>query len=1238
MGESPKSFYSQLKEWNKIFNSDCTIEQLLENESLDVLNSNFFYNPFINITQIVQDKQYFVKVLEKKSFAAIIKTNKKNNPNNYDMWTFVDLINSCLSIDPSKRPSISALINFDLFEVDPLLFAQYNKDVSNVMDYYSPDNVIKEKMVLPLRNICCEILKDQDSKPFAINNYQNYIFNVIRELNIYMFSKSFTKIESNASSSGESIGKDSVSSTNESYENFQDQFMNNTSEYKYKNSVIAKYMVEYKVVDLLIFLVLRHFNTNLKVFKQKFKKESNNMNTDEEEKNSNMNSTMYRNIKTSSSFNPGDINKDYYIELNNYCGKLLKALVDFLYNCVQCLNSDEHVLCLYVENVLIWIIKLFLGEENDLLGNLLDYRVSNDKLKKYLLYRTFLRDESIVMKSDFQEDELDQIFCIFNSNKQLIEIKSNWTPELYYFVNGLFREAFGENCSGSFKHSIIKNYFLAINSYNKDDYKINPLSKNDEVGNFIASSGMNKDIKINYKFINTDYVREILSIVELMTKLHRKTKNIRQMNETKKNALNYINILFKGKNASKIRACLDCKIHFFIQKYLYTSINELGIKKELFTILKEISLCLLDNNEISWLFGNNYEKIYGMNKIKNKNNNILDLESNPYINDSNWDSSISLIDFMNEILIHSHVFVLNFTNKFLRINIQTNVSTYAILMKEFGYIFSSPLILKPILRSLQRGNENYYIRQLCLEILFNLLLSNEVKITSNLNMTMANFYDILVDILNINPMKKSPSKMMTSLTNKKGDNFNMGEKERYFNESVAKIIKIIVEMQNPDIKRQIFNCAPILRYMDRNKLSFVPRLDILEIEEELEKIKDILNFDNLEGKIIFLIDAFKNWVYETNSNVLNDNVTRIRNVISALDHVFNNEWSNGLKTPKKNCVVFNIVKLYEWLILNDHKEYLFPKNSESFTSKMIISFMSKIKENSEIMKKLVVEINKMSTVPSIEKNKPESRLNYFGDSIYNLNKIYNYLSIQLLNIIYTIFSLGDSYYNAIFSKMKIGILLSELFVIQLETLSLFMTQENIDISVLNNYLAEVKIRLGLIETISLLPKAFDDIKMQFLQSDFINYIFKYMIDDNRKFKTCSKKLPLDFLPYKSSFPMRNEALVFMDIFFKKYYNLKKRTDTDCFIFDEIIRNVKVFHLIQNQLAIIKTKIKGDEVISVLGFFNMVLSNNEREIIKIMNVENAKDFFIYALQKETYLKKSFPFIVEYIDKVQAGIEK
>ena len=222
--------------------------------------------------------------------------------------------------------------------------------------------------------------------------------------------------------------------------------------------------------------------------------------------------------------------------------------------------------------------------------------------------------------------------------------------------------------------------------------------------------------------------------------------------------------------------------------------------------------------------------------------------------------------------------------------------------------------------------------------------------------------------------------------------------------------------------------------------------------------------------------------------------------------------------------------------------------------------------------------------------------------------------------------------------MKIGLLISELFINQLETLSLFLNFDNIDISILNNYMSEVKIRLGFIESISSLQKNFDDIKMQFLQSEFINYIFKYMIDDTRYFKTNSNKLTLEFMQYKNSFPLRNEAIAFLDIIFKKYYNIQKRTETDCFIFDEIIRNVKVFHLVQNQLSIIKTKIKGNEVLSVLGFFNMVLKNNEREIIKIMNLENAKDYFVYALVKETHLKKMFPLVVEYISKVQAGIEK
>jgi hypothetical protein len=504
-------------------------------------------------------------------------------------------------------------------------------------------------------------------------------------------------------------------------------------------------------------------------------------------------------------------------------------------------------------------------------------------------------------------------------------------------------------------------------------------------------------------------------------------------------------------------------------------------------------------------------------------------------------------------------------------------------------------------------------------------------------MTMCNFYELLIEIVSLNKNDNDWEMAQSGMTGVK-DDFDFGEKEKYFMESVSKVIKIIIEMQNPDIKRQIFNCPIFLKYMEKNKLSFIPRLELEEIEEEFNKIKDLLNFENLEGKIIFLIDAFKVWVYENKLNSINENLPKIRNIMISLHHIFNNEWNNGLKSSKKNCLIFNIVKLYEWIIVYDHREFLFPKNSESFTSTIIISFMSKIKDNSETMKNIAKELNRMVNTSNLEKNKNKYGINLFADSSYTLNKMNNYISLKLLNIIYSIFYLGDNYYNAIFNKLKIGLLISELFINQLETLSLFLNLDNIDISILNNYMAEVKIRLGFIESISSLPKNFDDIKMQFLQSDFINYIFKYMIDDIRYFRTNSKKLTLEFMQYKNSFPLRNEAMAFLDIIFRKYYNVQKRTETDCFIFDEIIRNVKVFHLVQNQLTIIKTKIKGNEVLSVLGFFNMVLKNNEREIIKIMNSENAKDYFIYALQKETHLKKLFPLVVEYISKLQAGIEK
>ena len=364
-------------------------------------------------------------------------------------------------------------------------------------------------------------------------------------------------------------------------------------------------------------------------------------------------------------------------------------------------------------------------------------------------------------------------------------------------------------------------------------------------------------------------------------------------------------------------------------------------------------------------------------------------------------------------------------------------------------------------------------------------------------------------------------------------------------------------------------------------------------------------------------------------------------------------YSQGIKNNEKNCLVFNIIKLYEWIIKNYHHEFIFPKDDESLTLEIIINFMNKIRDNNLTMKDLITKINKMIVAKTdksffdknrnlrrkeISKEKDDGIItNLFGNKSYTLQKLYNYMSIKLFNIIYIIFSQNDHYYHKIFEKIKFGVILSELFKIQYDTISLFLNQENIDTSILDNYMAEVKIRIGLFESMIKLPEQYDDIKLQFLQTDFVNYMFKNMLYDFRRFKTDYKKLTLEFLAFKFSYVLRAEAISFLNIIFKRNNNINARTKIDCFVYDEIIRNIKVYNFISNELTLIKKRGKGNEVLSSLAFFNMIISNNEREIIKSMNLLNASEYFLYAIQKDNSIKKLYPFIMGYIRRVEKGIE-
>ena len=1239
-GHSPRSYYSQLKDWYKYYYNEHFTK---ESYDLRFLNPqyHFYFNPFSNIAEVMEDKTYFLKALKLKSFSAVVKKTHlnlatENNNTINGIGIIFDMINSCLSIDPRQRPLLSSLIQSDLFVFEPQELVLCNKFLINVLNYYSPDNVIYKKILIPLRGICLEVIKSEYSNPCEINNYQNFIFNVIRELNIYLFSRTFS---SKASHSGFNIDD-----TN------QDDIYIKTPQCYFKNSIIVKYIIEMKIVDILIFLVLRHFDSNLAIFKKQFNKE--------------LKKEMSENVNNLGKIKTGNLTTEkksnYNNEMKHYCGRLISALIDFLYNCIQTMTSYDHALTLYVENVLVWIIKLFIGEENQLLGDRCDYKNSEDKLKKYIIFRTFMRDENSLLKNEFEEDELDQIFSILNANKNLCEIKSYWCPELYFFTIDLFKEAFGDKCKGNNNYIVIKNYFTTINSYTKNiaNQLENPLVNN-KINDYLSFVGRDQQIQINYSFVNSDYINQILSLTDMCTKLFMKNtdENAYMKNlEDKKNGLSFIHTILQNKNRYKIRGCLDFKIHFIIQKFLFTNQNNLSIKKEVFNILKEISLCLIDMNEINWMFGNNFDKVFG--ELYKEKTDLIDFTENyGYGNNSNWDSNFSLIDFMNKLLIMPHSFVLYFTNRFLSINYKKSVDSYINYMKEFGNIFMNPLCLTPVIKAIKNPNENYVTKQLALDIIFNLMLSNDKRIISNFNLTLCNFYELLVNT--VRNCIQLPKHLQAQNDDIKSVEMNA---DKLFKDSVRIVIKVIIEQQNPYIKTQIFSSPTMLKYMKQNNLVFKARMDINEIENKFNEInksylskieKKGQNQEKTEGKIIFWINCFKCWVFHIGNENIKSYMKNIKNVMYVIYKILNNEWSQGIKNNEKNCLVFNIIKLYEWIIKNYHHEFIFPKDEESLCLEILINLMNKIRDNNLTMKDLIIKINKMNVAKTdkyyfnkrqniknqeISKERDEGIItNIFGNKSYTLQKLYNYMSIKLFNIIYIIFSQNDNYYNKMLEKIKFGVILSELFKIQYDTISLFLNQENIDTSILDNYMAEVKIRLGLFEIMMKLPKQYDEIKLQFLQTDFIQYMFKNMIYDFRKFKTDYKKLTLEFLAFKSSFVLRAEAISFLNIIFKRNNNINGRTKIDCFIYDEIIRNIKVYNFISNELTLIKKRGKGSEVLSSLAFFNMIISNNEREIIKNMNLLNANEYFIYAIKKDNSIKKLYPFICEYINKVEKGIE-
>ena len=155
----------------------------------------------------------------------------------------------------------------------------------------------------------------------SVLQYENFIYFVIKKLHTFFFIEKSVKKEEDDTEEVRKVTEDNIKNIEFVKVNENEEIL----DFNKKNYHIIETIFTHKIIDILIFLILRHFNTLL---------EQNKVNIEDE------NNREYEEKKKENKNNKFNFKKK---DIEVKCGKLLRFLVDFLYKCVYSMTSKENV-------------------------------------------------------------------------------------------------------------------------------------------------------------------------------------------------------------------------------------------------------------------------------------------------------------------------------------------------------------------------------------------------------------------------------------------------------------------------------------------------------------------------------------------------------------------------------------------------------------------------------------------------------------------------------------------------------------------------------------------------------------------------------------------------------------------------------------------------------------------------------------------------------------------------------
>lgn len=127
------------------------------------------------------------------------------------------------------------------------------------------------------------------------------------------------------------------------------------------------------------------------------------------------------------------------------------------------MHSYNTPLAPFVEDVIRYICKFFLGEEADFGSDVVLRKTSNAEtgLIEYLRSRSFFRRES-ELNERFESDECDKLWHLEQKNLQFLDKSNYWCNELHREALKIFKDAITESGMGQSCYPVINDYIQNV--------------------------------------------------------------------------------------------------------------------------------------------------------------------------------------------------------------------------------------------------------------------------------------------------------------------------------------------------------------------------------------------------------------------------------------------------------------------------------------------------------------------------------------------------------------------------------------------------------------------------------------------------------------------------------------------------------------------------------------------------------------------------------------------------------